>query len=264
MNRCSMRPMSSRRVRLAGAITAIVSMLCVAAPPVIGQNQKVPKSFAVLPTTITGVTAVGGQLFVNGLVGSHPFQAPLFLTAQQQEGAACPILDLQVGAIDLNLLGLRVQTSPICLEVTAFDGGGLLGDLLCEVANLLAGGTSLADVLALLQSQGRLDQFLAGLTSLLDQVLDRITANTATPAATCQVLSLALGPINLDLLGLVVELDDCANGPVTVDITAIPGGGLLGDLLCSLSNLLRNQHASTNAIQTLLFRISRLLGGLVA
>ena len=72
----------------------------------------------------------------------------------------------------------------------------------------------------------------------LDQVFDRITANDALAAATCSILSLEVGPLNLNLLGLEVALDDCNNGPVTVDITAIQGGGLLGDLLCSLADLL--------------------------
>ena len=54
----------------------------------------------------------------------------------------------------------------------------------------------------------------------------------------CDILNLVLGPVHLDLLGLVVNLDDCAGGPVTVDITAIEGGGLLGDLLCSVAGLL--------------------------
>jgi len=235
-------------------------MLSLSAPPTLAQGQNVPPYFPVLPTTITSVTAVGGQLFVNGLVGSHPFTAPLDIAAQQT-GAACPVLDLHVGPIDLNVLGLRVQTSPICLAVTAFNGGGVLGDLLCSVANLLANGTPLAAVLQTLQGGGTLDRFLAGLTSLLDQVLDRITANTAGLAASCQVLSLSLGPINLDLLGLVVELNNCANGPVTVNITAVPGGGLLGNLLCSLAGRSLNNPLNT-AVQRLLFQISQLLGGL--
>jgi hypothetical protein len=241
----------------------MAGILSFAAPPVTAQRQNAPKTFAVLPTTVTGVTVIDGQLFVNGLVGSNPFQAPLFITSQHS-GGACPILDLQVGAIDLNLLGLRVQTSPICLEITAFEGGGLLGDLLCEVANLLQGGTSLQDVLALLGGRGDLNRFLAGLTSLIDQVLDRLAANTATPAASCQVLSLSLGPIELDLLGLVVELDNCANGPVTVNITAIPGGGLLGDLLCSLADVLGARQPRADAVRNLLWQISRILSGLVA
>jgi hypothetical protein len=54
----------------------------------------------------------------------------------------------------------------------------------------------------------------------------------------CPILHLSLGPVHLDVLGLVVNLDNCDGGAVTVDITAIPtgmeGGGLLGDLLCGL------------------------------
>ena len=46
---------------------------------------------------------------------------------------------------------------------------------------------------------------------------------------------LQLGPLDLDVLGLVVELDDCNNGPVVVDIDALAGEGLLGDLLCGLA-----------------------------
>jgi hypothetical protein len=54
----------------------------------------------------------------------------------------------------------------------------------------------------------------------------------------CDILNLALGPVHLDLLGLVVDLDDCEGGPITVDITANPEGGLLGDLLCGIAGLL--------------------------
>ena len=49
-------------------------------------------------------------------------------------------LNLALGPINLSLLGLNVDTSPICLDITAQQGGGLLGDLLCGVANLLNGG----------------------------------------------------------------------------------------------------------------------------
>ena len=49
----------------------------------------------------------------------------------------------------------------------------------------------------------------------------------------CNILHLVLGPLHLDLLGLVVDLNR-----VVLDITAVPGGGLLGDLLCAVANLL--------------------------
>ena len=61
------------------------------------------------------------------------------------------------------------------------------------------------------------------------------TSSTAsTSAVSCDVLHLVLGPLDLDLLGLVVHLDK-----VVLDITAVPGAGaLLGNLLCAVVGLL--------------------------
>ena len=274
-----MNPLRASRVK-AAALTAclVVSGLLVNSPEAFAQkaakSQRVPQNFSVVPIDITSVAFENGQLVAHGLVGTNAFTSVVTLatrpgSAVSANGTACPILDLSLAPIDLNLLGLRVQTSAICLQVTAYEGGGLLGDLLCTVSNLLQGGTPLADVIALLQGQGQLDRFLNGVTSLLNGALDQATANTVAAnqptraiAASCTVLDLSLGPVQLNLLGLEVILDNCNNGPVTVTITAIPGGGLLGDLLCSLTNLL-NGGASQTAIQALLFRISLILGGLL-
>ena len=52
---------------------------------------------------------------------------------------------------------------------------------------------------------------------------------------------IVLGPVNLNLLGLVVTLGGgpMANQPIVLDITAVSGpGNLLGNLLCGVSNLL--------------------------
>jgi hypothetical protein len=52
--------------------------------------------------------------------------------------------------------------------------------------------------------------------------------------ASCEILDLVLGPLDLDLLGLVVHLDR-----VHLNITAEPGpGNLLGNLLCAIAGLL--------------------------
>lgn len=40
-----------------------------------------------------------------------------------------------------------------------------------------------------------------------------------------------LGPLDLDLLGLIVTLNE-----VNLVVTATPNGGLLGDLFCALAN----------------------------
>lgn len=59
-------------------------------------------------------------------------------------------------------------------------------------------------------------------------------AGAADAGPRCNVLALLLQPLNLDLLGAVVDLDE-----VDLDITAVPGAGnLLGNLLCSVAGLL--------------------------
>ncbi|MBA3634277.1 MAG: hypothetical protein H0W58_15915 [Acidobacteria bacterium] len=65
---------------------------------------------------------------------------------------SCDILNLQLGPLDLNLLGLRIQLSQVNLDITAVQGSGnLLGNLLCEVAKLLDGnGRALGRLVKLL------------------------------------------------------------------------------------------------------------------
>lgn len=48
--------------------------------------------------------------------------------------AICPILDLTIGPIHLDLLGLVVDTNTIHLTITADSEDGLLGSLLCSLA----------------------------------------------------------------------------------------------------------------------------------
>ena len=51
----------------------------------------------------------------------------------------CDVLFLNLGPLDLNLLGLQVDLSEITLNIDAARGpGNLLGNLLCAVANLLS------------------------------------------------------------------------------------------------------------------------------
>ena len=62
------------------------------------------------------------------------------MTQPPQQPEPCPILHLELGPLDLNLLGLRVQLNQVVLDVTAIPGpGNLLGNLLCAIAGLLDG-----------------------------------------------------------------------------------------------------------------------------
>jgi hypothetical protein len=61
---------------------------------------------------------------------------------------SCPILNLVLGPLDLNLLGLVVHLDKVVLDITAEPGpGNLLGNLLCAVAGLLDGNTGLNGLL---------------------------------------------------------------------------------------------------------------------
>lgn len=73
--------------------------------------------------------------------------------------ASCDILNLVLGPLDLNLLGLEVHLDQVVLDIVAKSGAGqLLGNLLCAVAGLLDGGSPLS---------GLLDQ----ITGLLNDIL---------------------------------------------------------------------------------------------
>ena len=98
-----------------------------------------------LAGTLTGtLTDAAGN--VLGTVTGLPIQLPVNI----QRGT-CRILSLDLGPLDLNLLGLRVQLSKIDLDITGQTGAGnLLGNLLCAVAGLLDSGAALDQLVNLL------------------------------------------------------------------------------------------------------------------
>lgn len=70
----------------------------------------------------------------------------------------------------------------------------------------------------------------------------------------CDILHLELGPLDLDLLGLVVHLDK-----IVLDIDAVPGSGnLLGNLLCAIVGLL--DGSNLGLLANLLNQLLGLLG----
>ncbi|MFF2494564.1 ABC transporter substrate-binding protein [Agromyces sp. NPDC058064] len=73
--------------------------------------------------------------------------------------------------------------------------------------------------------------------TVLATVTNQLTSTEvlgAAAAQACDILNLDLGPLHLDILGLVVDLSD-----VQLDITAQEGpGNLLGNLLCAVAGLL--------------------------
>jgi hypothetical protein len=89
------------------------------------------------------------------------------------------------------------------------------------------------------------------LTNSVGNVIDSVTQQVTMPVTqadgTCQILHLELGPLDLDLLGLVVHLDQ-----VVLDITAQSGpGNLLGNLLCAIAGLLDSNAPLSGLVNAL-------------
>src|SRR5688500_1260550 len=105
----------SRRTTLGVLLASVLALVgatsSFAAPPA--------SSIDIVPN-ITGISVQNGQLVatgtatavVRGQTTTVPFTAPinLSLAADQTGAGACPILDLELGPINLNLLGLVVET----------------------------------------------------------------------------------------------------------------------------------------------------------
>jgi hypothetical protein len=110
---------------------------------------------------LTAVGTVTGNVLspagaVVGTVTQAPFTAPL------QVSGSCQILNLVLGPLHLDLLGLVIDLNQVVLTITAVPGAGnLLGNLLCAVANLLNSG-------------GPLSTLLNNLVGLLNQILSAL------------------------------------------------------------------------------------------
>ncbi len=99
---------------------------------------------------VTRLQERGGQLLADGSLTGTADGQPVTqafrdvpVTLIDPNGGACDILNLDLGPLNLDLLGLVVDLSPVSLDVSALPGPGkLLGNLLCAVAGLLDGGAT--------------------------------------------------------------------------------------------------------------------------
>ena len=148
----------------------------------------------------------------------------------QAANRICNVLSLNLAPIHLALLGLIVDLDRVNLTIKADSNGGLLGSLLCG----LSGQNTTLQTAATQLTQAAQTSGLATGTGFEVPIS---SAAQATPQALppvgngiCTVLDLPVGPLDLNLLGLIVHLDR-----TELRITADPNGGLLGSLLCSIS-----------------------------
>jgi hypothetical protein len=130
----------------------------------------IPQKFAVVNGVIEATGLLKGTMTdANGTrLGTVSQTATLPLKTSAATGTtsnatnaalACNVLDLVLGPLNLNLLGLVVTLNQVHLVINAVPGAGnLLGNLLCAVAGLLNGG-------------GALSGLLGQITTLLNQIL---------------------------------------------------------------------------------------------
>jgi hypothetical protein len=221
-----------RTLTLVAAALAVA--LTAAAPASAAEKPKRVGKFT-MTTKITSVrAAAGGGLVANGMVvgklnsGGTVIRdrAPArFRVSQRRQNGVCNILALRLAPVHLALLGIKVDTSHISLDVTAQKRGGVLGRLFCALTS--------AEIRFPRSAMARLNRQLEEAP-----IVSRSSApvRVATHQGSCEILDLILGPLHLDLLGLVVDLyGRTKQDPVRVTITGEPGHGLLGDLLCSLA-----------------------------
>jgi hypothetical protein len=101
----------------------------------------------------------------------------------------------------------------------------------------------------------------ATLRDAVGNVIGNATQAIALPLAvsgSCTILTLTLGPLDLNLLGLMVHLTQ-----VVLTITAQQGpGNLLGNLLCAIANLLNSGGALQGLLSGLAALLNRVLGAL--
>lgn len=140
-----------------------------------------------------------------------------------------PLLTLQLKPLDLNLLGLVVQTDPITVTLSMQGGDGKL------LGNLLTGITTLINTENVSRALNNVLSTTVDLVNSVGLVVDGVLPGTfdTAPVAVTPVLDLFVAPVHLDLLGLLVD-----TSPIHLTITAYAGDGLvLGNVVTALANL---------------------------
>jgi hypothetical protein len=245
--------MPSRRSLVAVLAATACSVAAAAAGPTVASAQTPAASLddaghLTLDFTVDRFIVRDGRLHARGTAaarlagpGSAAKTVRERVTAPVQIAQAgrrtCELITLRLAMLRLDLLGLRVETSEINLRISGIRrgaGAGVLGRLLCSLnaSRVRLGRAADAQAAARALNSSLPKRGLRGFTATA-----RLQPQATTSQLTaCPVLDLLLGPLELNVLGLLVELyGPSRTAPVRVTITAFRGGGVLGDLFCGLA-----------------------------
>jgi hypothetical protein len=208
----------------AQAAQSIASSPLAASAPVAGQlhvNLQITRFAQRQQHTVADGVVTATLRGINGAPATTVRQK---VRLQASAANNCRILLLTLDRLDLSLLGVMVHLDRVRLSVTGQRSGGVLGSLFCSLAGAKVKTTRSAVVASLNHSLHK-----RPLHPMAFSVRAQAAQAPATP--TCSILDLVLGPLHLDLLGLIVDLNQ-----VHLTITGDPTGGILGRLLCGLAN----------------------------
>lgn len=209
--------------------------------------RRSPLSAAVLATAMFALASCADQPLSPEVASADVAQ-----TASFDRGGVKPSRGTVSGAINVIDDGINLVGTAYLTKIELVDGQ-LMGTsrIVGTATNTLTGASVPVDIVQ------RTTLSINGTTGLAASASDAISTqqiSTQQAGSACDILDLVLGPLHLDLLGLVVDLNQ-----VVLNIDAQPGGGnLLGNLLCAVVHLLDGPGAIAG-ILNLLDRINGIL-----
>lgn len=173
-------------------------------------------------------------------------------TRRKMFAAALPLGAAALAATALNAQNsapTTVQSLTSVLNTFVPGTGGFVGTFKLT-------GTSVVN--GILTAAGMLIGNVLGPTGAVVGTVNQPSAAPLQVSGSCQILSLTLGPLHLDLLGVVIDLNQ-----IVLNITAVPGAGnLLGNLLCAVAGLLNQGGALSNLLTQLSTLLNQIIGAL--
>ncbi|HSV16127.1 MAG TPA: VCBS repeat-containing protein, partial [Tepidisphaeraceae bacterium] len=193
--------------------------------------------------TNPGASASMVSLLSQLASGSTAAVAPISGVPAPATSSSSQLFTVTLPPLDLNSLGLEVQTDAVTVKLTAESGGSdLLGNVLRGYTSLL----NLSGISAAVNNVLSAATGLANSASLSVAGVGSGAFDTASPSTT-QVLDATVAPIHFDVAGMLAETN-----PIHLKLIAHAGNGLvLGNVLTTLANLFNAplpDHVDTAAI----------------
>ena len=200
-------------------------------------NTADPTALALISALATKSTAAVAPI-TGGVAGVSPASAALF--------------NVTLPPIDIDLLGLEVQTDPIQVKMTAQYGDSLL------LGNVLRGYTSLVNTTGVSNAVNNVLSTAVNLVNSVDLNVAGVGSgvfSTSSLATVTPIFDSFIAPIQLDLLGAQAE-----TSPIHLTMTAHSGDGLvLGNVLTAMSNLFNPPLQSSVDLSALNSNLQQLL-----